>query len=775
MDIDDRGPQLVAGRFAMRVTNIGVIGNAFFNRGLSFDPSFEFPQGSGFELLEHAELWVGAITEAGERRVSGGPMLEWRPSLAPDDRVQASWAGDLRSRALFDDDADGRTDEDPLNGSDDDGDGRIDEDFGHSAQQLLAAGYRDDRPEAVNYVYPSGEPHQPLGLAVHQETYAWSVPDADAFAGLHFVVTNRGTQVLRSLYLGFLANLDSRQRSESAGHLNDRVQFMKVSHLFDDGISLTSTRGIDSMYIFCETRVEANLPAVLDAASGRHPCAAVVPLSHTTDPLALLTNFAFPGVERAHSMARAPGRDTTFRFLVLAADLPPGQGGVPILDGDRYAALSGAILEALPDRVGDAVVLLSCGPFAYLQPGQSISMDLALVAGEDPDSLTAHSEEAMVVYRGLRLNLLPDSSQTRPLPMYDVGETGLSGHEQCYEPPPGITFTYDPHCPDKFYRDPRYYAPIHPRPRTTPPNPVPNEALYEPGRCVWSDLDCDACTGYDGKETILRWASAAAVPPKPSQRSSPRDHEVEIAWDNMPEVLLDAGVVGPEGFRFTGYRVYRLSDWRRSSILPPPDRWSLIAAFGADTASGQQLLRSVTDSTMAPVETIYGRQHYPVGRYRFSDGAVHNGFDYIYVVTTVAERRSFLDGAWRVQRIESPRAASIDSIVVPQIGARTTRSPVWVVPNPLRARVEWDRPPVPGDALARHIDFFGLPRARATIRIYTVAGDLVAQLEHDGRAGDGQASWDLISRNGQEVESGIYLFTVSSPAGHFVGRFVIIR
>jgi hypothetical protein len=73
------------------------------------------------------------------------------------------------------------------------------------------------------------------------------------------------------------------------------------------------------------------------------------------------------------------------------------------------------------------------------------------------------------------------------------------------------------------------------------------------------------------------------------------------------------------------------------------------------------------------------------------------------------------------------------------------------------------------------VDFMGLPRDHCTIKIWTIAGDLVAQLDHDGSSGDGQVSWDLISRNGQDVESGIYLFTVDSRAGHQVGRFVIIR
>ena len=98
------------------------------------------------------------------------------------------------------------------------------------------------------------------------------------------------------------------------------------------------------------------------------------------------------------------------------------------------------------------------------------------------------------------------------------------------------------------------------------------------------------------------------------------------------------------------------------------------------------------------------------------------------------------------------------------------------VPRPNTAiSFVWERSPVPGDPFTRHVDFFGLPRARSTIRIYTLAGDLVRTLDHDGASGNGQAPWNLISRNGQDIQSGIYLFTVDSTAGHQVGRFVVIR
>lgn len=65
-----------------------------------------------------------------------------------------------------------------------------------------------------------------------------------------------------------------------------------------------------------------------------------------------------------------------------------------------------------------------------------------------------------------------------------------------------------------------------------------------------------------------------------------------------------------------------------------------------------------------------------------------------------------------------------------------------------------------------------------TLRIYTVAGDLVEVMRHDGSGGDGTAAWNLISRNGQDVTSGVYIFSVEPEDGSFprtIGKFVVIR
>jgi hypothetical protein len=78
-----------------------------------------------------------------------------------------------------------------------------------------------------------------------------------------------------------------------------------------------------------------------------------------------------------------------------------------------------------------------------------------------------------------------------------------------------------------------------------------------------------------------------------------------------------------------------------------------------------------------------------------------------------------------------------------------------------------------------------MPKGPWTLRIFTIAGDLVTTIHDDdlqpnGRPqqespDDGQASWDLLSRNGQDVVSGIYLYSVEAPAFSTRGKFVIIR
>jgi len=767
MDIEDDGPLLQAGRFALRVSNIGVLGNPWFDSGRSFDPSFESPRGSGHELLGRAELWVAATRPDGSSSVSGGPMYEWRPTLSPTDRVREVMVGAPGSRWNVDDDLDGRVDEDPLNGKDDDGDALVDEDFDLPSQQMLSARYTDTQPEAVEFGYANGERHVPLGLAVHQEVYGWSSPDAKEIAGVRFVVTNVGSTTLTDLRLGLYVDLDSRHISDRGGHLDDRIHNVQYEMIVPEGEVVLFARGAFRKQ--CFTRIEGQAVAVMDSRDASLPVGAIVPLSHTSDPLAFLTNDAFPGVREARAAARATTSDHSFRTSLFAQGLPPGQGGPPVLDEQRLAALSGQFRGVDEDGFArDHAVLVSCGPFAYLLPGTSLEFSVALVASTDLDSIPAAARRARMLDRGMRFN----STQDVDAQIWFEGESGINGHEICYEPPPGIEFNYDPHCGSKFFGDPL----LRPDPNSEGP-PIAFEVEYRSGGCIWSDLDCDACTGKDGWDLTHRWSTSSLVPSPPESRVTPGDGEVLIEWDDSPEVALASGAVGDASLTFEGYKLYRLDDWQRVSRLPQSEQWQRVAVFRADTSrAGGLPLSAITDSSVSPIGQVSGVPLHPVGRYRVTDRGLHVGADYHYVVTSIVRIHSPRDTLPSiVAELESPFIPEFSERVSPQTAARGGRLQVWVVPNPYRGRADWERPPVPGDPFTRHLDFLGLPRERSTIRIYTLAGDHVASIHHDGRTGDGQASWDLISRNGQDVASGIYLFTVDSPAGHQTGRFVILR
>lgn len=77
----------------------------------------------------------------------------------------------------------------------------------------------------------------------------------------------------------------------------------------------------------------------------------------------------------------------------------------------------------------------------------------------------------------------------------------------------------------------------------------------------------------------------------------------------------------------------------------------------------------------------------------------------------------------------------------------------------------------------RRIHFINLPDT-ATIRIWTLDGDLVRELHHPDpflTTYSSSMGWDLISRNGQAVVSGIYIWRVESRLGTQTGKLVIIK
>jgi hypothetical protein len=108
---------------------------------------------------------------------------------------------------------------------------------------------------------------------------------------------------------------------------------------------------------------------------------------------------------------------------------------------------------------------------------------------------------------------------------------------------------------------------------------------------------------------------------------------------------------------------------------------------------------------------------------------------------------------------------------------------VVVYPNPYRADADYRADGFEGRGIGdisheriRRIHFTNLPH-KCTIRIFTIDGDLVRQIEHDmpkDYPGSMHEEWDLITRNTQMIVSGIYYYSVESEYGNQIGKLVVI-
>ena len=332
------------------------------------------------------------------------------------------------------------------------------------------------------------------------------------------------------------------------------------------------------------------------------------------------------------------------------------------------------------------------------------------------------------------------------------------------------------------------------------------------------------------------------------------DGQITIAWDNLSETSPDPKT---GWFDFRGYKIWKVSDWTRpvGSSGPAEDDWTLLAEYrlfdyapdnkvlvnGVPTCPNEYIPQKgdsmrvcltkgdlwdhqsgdiihpdpgvpctgypncVVDSALALGTTSrVGRVRYPIGHYHYADHQVKDGFLYFYSVTAF-DSTGFGQGKVEL----NGRRSAVEAEGVSPQSAANVKNKVWVVPNPYRGvkniqdrPSSWDLTPNASDPTGTHVDFYGLPDGTWSIKIYTLAGDLVNTINStdavdastrsatviDSRGqphtnvtrqqdtpGDGQARWNLISRNGQDVVSGIYLFTVSSKRGTERGKFVIIR
>ncbi|MBI4056033.1 MAG: Ig-like domain-containing protein [Elusimicrobia bacterium] len=81
-------------------------------------------------------------------------------------------------------------------------------------------------------------------------------------------------------------------------------------------------------------------------------------------------------------------------------------------------------------------------------------------------------------------------------------------------------------------------------------------------------------------------------------------------------------------------------------------------------------------------------------------------------------------------------------------------------------------PYIPSKQSTRSITFQNLS-SRATIRIFTVSGDLVTTIEETD--GDGRTAWDVKNHKGQDVASGLYIYLIQNGSEKFKGELIVVK
>lgn len=255
-------------------------------------------------------------------------------------------------------------------------------------------------------------------------------------------------------------------------------------------------------------------------------------------------------------------------------------------------------------------------------------------------------------------------------------------------------------------------------------------------------------------------------PPVPNLVYSPLDRGAKLAWDNKAEITKD-DMLGKVDFE--GYKVYRAKY--------AAEGWQLIYACdnvdGAIKVIDHETGDSLTYTDLDPITHTF-----------IDTGGVFlgneyerpiNGLPYYYIVTAYDPNKPDQN----LPSIESARAnfmtdpeSGAPAPVVPQKLYVQAEDPqladldIKVVPNPYKGSAIFE------ERYEEKVTFINLPRM-CKISIFTMAGDLVKIIEHTD--GSSMEYWDLVSRNNQDVVSGLYLYVIETEKDKATGKFVIIR
>ena len=397
--IDDNTHYTNVGDISLTVTNYGVFGTAF---STDTQPSCEYPIGSHVEHLWQGALWFGGI-QNGQIKVSTGAIDAYPDAGASEGYefttrdtgsviYQIEERSSLTSSRFYNPDA--------------------------ISHQDFVCDYTD----SSTYVYDeNGNPieipnHDPFGIDIHQETYAWSLPFADAFVIMSFNITNNSPYPIDNIWVGFwyeptIGNTDLTPftgPNRSWNWYDDACNFIDtlgLGYKFD----VDGDDGFAEHYAGC--RVLGSTPAFY------------------TDEFGERVLFTSPDAVNYNIWKWGNQMDPLFNS--------------PATDGQRYNRLSSG-LNDFPNWPPEAflpsnwTMLMSTGPFQTLQPDSTMQVVFALVCakkyGPDPMSEDTPLSKTNFINFANWAKIAYDGEDKNSNGILDPGEDlpGLNG-----EPPNG--------------------------------------------------------------------------------------------------------------------------------------------------------------------------------------------------------------------------------------------------------------------------------------------------------------------------------------------------
>ncbi len=217
---------------------------------------------------------------------------------------------------------------------------------------------------------------------------------------------------------------------------------------------------------------------------------------------------------------------------------------------------------------------------------------------------------------------------------------------------------------------------------------------------------------------------------------------------------------------FEGYRLYRSED---PSNTPGDLSWTLLKQFDIPDDAFEYNVG---------IDSVYVDSNLTRGK-RYWYSVTSFGIPDLTIIETVDSTGSIRFDSLYAQNTEGSKTANRTKVDL-SFSVADTLGKVLVVPNPYRVDKDytyenggWEGRASNWTENNRLVKFIHLP-TKCTIRIFTMAGDAVATLEHDDPV-HGELQWNLLSQSGRALASGVYIYSVESTFGQQIGKFVLIR